>query len=80
MNAPAVAQIEEAIDVLTATPRIDLATTLKEFKELGPGRKKTLREKTLALSDMERGYLLGLQTARQMLQGMPQAVEAGITL
>jgi hypothetical protein len=56
-------------------------TTLdREVKELRMLGTRPDNLAGLALSDYERGYLLGLETARVMLSLRPDAVKAGVTL
>lgn len=72
MIIPAAMFIESAIDSLKdgSVPQSHLDAQLKEFRfALGSPSE-----------DMQRGYQLGLQTARVLLQGMPAAVFAKVEI
>ncbi len=83
---PPVGTIEAALDAikLASGPKLLVFDReLKEFRTLGPARLDALaKSSTLpaGISDVERGYLLGLETARACLQGMPAAAAAGVEL
>jgi hypothetical protein len=81
---PAVAFIETAIDGMNAAdPPTLLAfdAELKEFRALGDARRDALAAALPTdLSAIEGGYLLGLETARVLLSGLPAAVVNGVTL
>jgi hypothetical protein len=56
---------------------------LHEFRMLGQGRLDTVRavlDANVVVTDAELGYLIGLETARTLLDMMPAAVQAGVTL
>jgi hypothetical protein len=93
---PAVAFIEMALDALgqrtfenpggLARHEAFFEDALKEFRALGAERLCALRGLTgqgsipAALDDTERGYLVGLATARVLLAGMPAAIAAKVEL
>ena len=78
MNIPPVGQIEAAIDAAIAVPPTETAKELHELKMLGLARRKKLKDGLPKITEFERGYLLGLETARVALSGMPAAVAAGV--
>jgi hypothetical protein len=78
MTIPPVSMIETALGQLVSTSA-DQVKELKELRLLGRERIKNLREK-LDLTDLERGYLLGLETARVIIATMPAAVIAGVEI
>jgi hypothetical protein len=66
MIVPAAMFIEIASDQVQKLDRAQLLDQLKELgSAIGPAR---------ATEQIQAGYLLGLQTARVLLQGMPAAV------
>lgn len=80
MLIPAVAFIEIALASVGHTDHAaDVRNELQEFRALGQGRLSKLVIPHAA-TDLERGYLIGLETARVLLRGMPAAVAAGIEL
>lgn len=84
MNIPAVSFIEMALDVIktlsSSSGLADLNKELKELKSLGLQRRNDLKTSLKGKTDFERGYILGLETARIMVQTMPAAVLAKIEL
>lgn len=93
MQVPAAAFIEMASDAVTERlkdPHIVemIQREVEEFKGFGDGRDgrlKQFRERLelagiVGLTPARVGYLLGLETARVLLQTMPVAVQAGVEL
>ena len=76
MIYPAAMFIEMAIDGLKLLDRKDIDHQLKEFHVAGQIRDCDLE----GLSDAEKGYLIGMQTARVLLETMPLAVIAKVSL
>jgi len=82
MQIPPVGIIEAGLDVLrTRDPRV-VEDELTEFRLLGARVDRPFLPKGLqtVATDVERGYLLGLETARAVLETMPAAVLAGVEL
>lgn len=77
MIIPAVMFIEMALDQLSGLQIRE--AELKEFRMLGAQRLAQL-DWIHSLTDMEKGYLLGIYTARVMLALNPVAIKAGVTL
>lgn len=84
MLIPAVGFIKMALETLEQVSPDDagLLDELAEFKELGIGRVSQLRNSPgmKHLTDLQRGYLIGLETARTLLRTNPTALKDGITL
>lgn len=78
MTVPAVAFIEIALERLRGMSALEQARTLAELRGLGEARRAAVDD--VAATDFERGYLIGLETARALLSTMPVAVVAGVTL
>jgi len=77
---PAVMFLEMAMDVLKSQDSGILTAETKECRMLGEGRIAEIRQTLPDNSDFERGYLLGLEVARTLLNGRPDAVQAGVQL
>jgi hypothetical protein len=77
MIVPPVALIEQAIDDLKHRDSAQLRAQLKELHMAGLRLKFDLIVPT---TNIERGYLLGLETARVVLQTMPAAIMAKVTI
>jgi hypothetical protein len=78
MMIPAVMFIEIALDELKGADPSVVHLELKEFFMLG-NRIQQLSD-ALKTTDAALGYLIGLHTARTLLQTMPAAVKAGVVL
>ena len=79
MEVPAVGFIEMAIEELRTSDAAQVARELEEFRALG-SRTQHIVVPTAPASVLEVGYLLGLETARALLRGMPAAVLNGIVI
>lgn len=77
MTIPAVMFIEMALDELSGLQIRE--AELKEFRMLGAARIAQL-DWMHSLTDMEKGYLLGIYTARIILDLNPDAIKAKISL
>ena len=79
MVIPAVMFIESAIDVLKTRDANHVGRELKEFDSLGLRLADVqTRIGDLVLSDAQKGYLIGLETARVILAGSALLLKAGI--
>jgi hypothetical protein len=76
-QTPPVALIETALEMLLDT---DHTRALTEFRALGRHRLERLKDVTGPQNALERGYLLGLETAATMILTMPAAQLAKIEL
>lgn len=76
MQVPSVMFIEMAVDTLKTREAWIVTHELKEFNMLGDPAKKPPE----SLTDLEYGYLLGLETARVLLATMPGAIKAGVSI
>ena len=69
--------LEMAIDTLAQADKADVADELKELNFLGDLRINSI---AFGKTDFEKGYLLGITTARVLLETMPAAVIHGIMI
>ena len=71
--------VEMALDALKAKDAKVIVAELKEFTEASPA--ESLRTAELfRMTDLQKGYQVGLETARAMLSDMQAAVEAGVSI
>lgn len=86
MNIPATMFIEMAKDMLKHRDQRIIDAEIREFRGFGAGRLQATREDLVSgtptqtpryrdVTDAEAGYLLGLETMRAMIAGMPLAGE-----
>jgi hypothetical protein len=86
MTIPAVMFIEMALEAVRVAPAWAILDELKEFRSLGePGERLTKMTfpagvDPASVTDLERGYLIGLETARALLATMPAAVFAKVSI
>jgi hypothetical protein len=84
MIIPAVAFIETALETLKTRDALVIEGEVKEFRSLGRRLQRMALPENVSnpeqITDAERGYLIGLETARALLAGMPTAVMAGVEL
>ncbi len=81
MIIPAVMFLEMTLDTMEALVLDEtvLVKELQEFRALG-NRVDVLEKLLPDCTELERGYILGLQTCRTLLATMPVAIQAGVTL
>jgi hypothetical protein len=78
MQIPAVMFIEAALDSLKDRAPSIVAAELKEFGALG--NRLDSVEVPEGCSDVAKGYLIGIETARVLLAGMPAAAAAHVSI
>lgn len=76
---PAALFIEEACDALQSKDAAVILAELKEMAEANPEQRLQC-EPLFRLTDLQKGYQLGLETARALLEQMPAAVKAGVMI
>ncbi len=74
-------ELKEPYDIKSLTsPNVGIANEIHEFQMLGDGRLDKIRAIFPELTDIERGYIMGLHVARLLLRGMPAAIAAKVEL
>lgn len=79
MKVPAAMFIEEACDVLLQKDAQQIINELKELAEASPAQRLQAAP-LFRLTDLQKGYELGLETARALLAQDPAAVKAGVMI
>jgi len=81
MVIPSVLLVEMGAVQVAAAASEDVARELREMRGLGEARLAAMvvTAEVGPVSELERGYLLGLETARVLLATMPAAVQAGVS-
>ena len=80
MIVPAVMFIEMAIEQLNSREVPFIQDEIKEFNMLGDGRLNKLRTSLNPYTDIQIGYILGLEVARILLSGNLAAVQAKVEI
>lgn len=80
LQSPSVMFIEMAKDRIPQQIEWLVKSEIKEFNSLGPTRKQEIIASVPGNDPMTAGYILGLETARALLAGLPDAVRAEITI
>lgn len=75
---PPVGQIEQALEMLARQSPKVVTRQLKEFRNLGESVKTAVVPPDC--TSLEAGYLIGLETARAVVNSMAKAVQAGVEL
>jgi hypothetical protein len=77
MQSPAVMFIESAVDMLKTVPEWMRQSQLKELHSFGDARAQRLGASGVSV-DFQKGYELGLQTARVIIMTSPAVMLKGV--
>jgi hypothetical protein len=71
--------VEIGVDELLKRAEPMVSAELHELHGLGEARHDAIDIALPGVDEFERGYLLGIETARAIVAQMPNAVEAGVS-